>query len=492
MSNPNSAPVKKKSVFRPNGISGFAVATGVFLIEAILVALLLVADILPLKYLIAMIGIMILIDFGLLAMLGKGGNVKLLGMVISLVVICVFTLGGFYVTLTNSAFAKISKGWLQVERYYVIAAKGGSYDKLEDIKGKEVYTIKGNSKMYAEAKGKLISKADVSYKEVGDCIEAGNKLVDENGQTYDNLIFVSNGFYEMICEEIDGFEDKTKILHTITVKVKENNDKTDIDVTKESFNLYITGIDNFGDIEQTGRSDVNMIVSVNPKTRNILLTSIPRDSYVVLHSFGQYDKLTHSGIYGVDETLSTVEDWMGIDVHYYCRVDFSMLRRLVNAVDGIDVYSKYEFDSDLKPFHYKKGWNHLNGDEALYFARERHAFPEDKQDQTRIRNQQRVMKALINKVTSSKVILMHYGDILEAIEGTMQTSLSSEDISALVKMQLNDMSEWNIKTQAIDGEGSEQGTMSMGMGRMLYVFIPDEKSVADASRNINKVLYPSN
>ena len=136
-------------------------------------------------------------------------------------------------------------------------------------------------------------------------------------------------------------------------------------VTEEPFNVCVTGIDIWGEIDQVSRSDVNMVVTVNPKTRTVMLTSVPRDSYVILHSFGEYDKLTHSGVWGVEETVTTLEDWLDIDIDYYVRVNFSMLVDIVNAIDGIDVYSDYAFKSAIHDCSYKKGWNHLNGKQAL-------------------------------------------------------------------------------------------------------------------------------
>ena len=256
-------------------------------------------------------------------------------------------------------------------------------------------------------------------------------------------------------------------------------------VTEESFNVCITGIDMWGEIDQVSRSDVNMIVTVNPKTRTVMLTSVPRDSYVVLHSFGEYDKLTHTGVWGVDETVATIEDWLEIDIDYYVRVNFSMLVDIVNAIGGIDVYSDYAFKSAIHDCHYKKGWNHLNGKQALYFARERKAFED--QDQQRIKNQQKVMKACLTKVTRSRVLLTNYTKLLDAVDDEMQTDMGQREMTSLVKMQLADMDKkWKIKTQSVQGDLTMKGTYTMGMGRDLLVSIPREKSVEKVKEGINR------
>ena len=273
-------------------------------------------------------------------------------------------------------------------------------------------------------------------------------------------------------------------LDAISENSEANEEK--VGVTHEPFNIYITGIDMWGDIDQVSRSVVNMIMSVNPEEKKILLTSIPRDSYVVLHSFGEYDKLTHTGVWGVEETTQTVEDWLDTDIDYYIRVNFSMLIDIVEAIDGIDVYSDYTFKSSLKDYHYKKGWNHLGGWKALYFARERHAF--ENEDQQRILNQQKVMKACIRKVTSSKTLLIHYADLLDVVKDEMQTDMSREEIAALVRMQLDDMSKWKLETQAVQGDLTMKGTYTMGMDRELLVSIPREKSVEKVRRGLKAAL----
>ena len=260
-------------------------------------------------------------------------------------------------------------------------------------------------------------------------------------------------------------------------------------VTEQPFNVCVTGIDIWGEIDQVSRSDVNMIVTVNPSTRTVMLTSVPRDSYVILHSFGQYDKLTHSGVWGVDETVKTLEDWLDIDIDYYVRVNFSMLVDIVNAIGGIDVYSDYAFKSAIHDCSYKKGWNHLNGKQALYFARERKAFKD--QDQQRIKNQQKVMKACLKKVTSSRVLLTNYTKLLDAVDDEMETDMSGKEMTSLVKMQLADMDKkWTIKTQSVRGDLTMKGTYTMGMGRDLLVSIPREKSVEKVKRGIDKTYHP--
>ena len=264
-----------------------------------------------------------------------------------------------------------------------------------------------------------------------------------------------------------------------------------VSVTEEPFNIYITGIDQWEsekglDLE---RSDVNMIISVNPVTKKVLLTSIPRDAYVKLHTAQQMDKLTHTGVYGVDETLNTVEDWLGIDLNYYVKMNFSAAVEIIDALGGVKVYSPVEFDSSLKDYHYKKGWQYLGGYKALYFARERHAF--EGQDSIRVENQQIVVKAVIEKMTSSTALLTNYGEVMNAASRNMHTNMSSAEMMELAKMQLTDLSEWDVQTQKLEGEYGEDYVASLTQSQKFSVYNVDPESEKKCVEGIKKILNPT-
>lgn len=265
-----------------------------------------------------------------------------------------------------------------------------------------------------------------------------------------------------------------------------------VDPTQEPFNIYITGIDQWE--EEKGldleRSDVNMIVTVNPVTNKILLTSLPRDSYVKLHTIQQMDKLTHTGIYGVDETLKTVEDWMGININYYVKLNFDAVVDIINAIGGINVYSPVEFESSLRGYKYKKGWNKLGGWRALYFARERKAF--EGQDSIRVENQQRVLEAVITSLTSDVTVLMNYGDIMKAAGKNLSTNMSSEEMRSLVQMQVTDLCEWDTSTQKLDGEFDMDYVASLTQSQKFSIYRPNEESVEKIKAEIDELMNPTN
>lgn len=471
--------------------AGYAVMLIIaFLAEAAFILMMMTLDVLPVKYVVCVLLGMAILDFVMLVLMGssKKKAARIIGVLLSLIMIAVMCMGAYYMYNTYKTLQKIAEYNSHFEQYDVLVLKDGSYDKAGSIKGQTVYAYENNSKMYNEAKEKLITKAGVEFQTVKDSNEAIAELIDPSGRTKDNIVYISDNNYQMLCDEDEAYADKLKVLTSIKVIKRDEDNAARVDVTQDPYNICVTGIDMWGSIDQVSRSDVNMILSVNPQTRTILLSSVPRDSYVVLHSFGQYDKLTHTGVWGVDETTSTIEDWLDIDINYYIRVNFSMLVDIVNAIDGIDVYSEYDFKSAISDYEYKKGWNHLNGRQALYFARERHAFEDE--DQQRIIHQQKVMKACLKKVSSSKTLLTSYTDLLKAVDDEMETNMSEKEMASIVKMQLNDMSKWKIKMQSVKGDLTMKGTYTMGMGRDLLVSIPRQDSVDKVSKNIHDTLYP--
>ena len=264
-----------------------------------------------------------------------------------------------------------------------------------------------------------------------------------------------------------------------------------LDPTTDSFNVYITGIDQWNkekgmDLE---RSDVNMIVTVCPQTRKILLTSIPRDSYIELYHVPEMDKLTHTGIYGVEETIRSVENWLDLDMNYYVKMNFSAVRDVINAMDGIDVNSPVAFKSSISDYEYVKGWNHMNGKKALFFARERKAF--EGKDSIRVENQQLVVKAVINKLTSSTTLLTKYGDIVGAAGKSLETNMSNDDMQKLVRMQLGDLSAWDIESQKIEGEYAMDYVASMAKTAQYQVYKTYPESVNSCVENIRSVMNPT-
>lgn len=271
-----------------------------------------------------------------------------------------------------------------------------------------------------------------------------------------------------------------EVLTTFRVATEKIVSNTNL---KEPFVVYISGIDTYGSISETSRSDVNILAVVNPKTKNILFVNTPRDYYVQLNgTTGTKDKLTHAGLYGIDMSQKTLEDLYGIDINYNVRINFTSLEKIVNTIGGIEVNSEYNFSSGGHSF--VAGANQLNGTEALAFSRERYSF--EGGDRTRGQNQMRVLSAIISKISQPSVIV-NYQQILGALDGVFQTSMSADDTTTLIRNQLDSMAKWTTSSVSVDGSGASLPTYSMG-NQNLYVMIPDEASLTSAKNKIRSVL----
>ena len=266
-----------------------------------------------------------------------------------------------------------------------------------------------------------------------------------------------------------------------------DNDKRVARITKDPFNVVITGIDVDGKIDEEGRSDVNMVLTVNPTTGQLLMTSIPRDYQVFLQDKdGAMDKLTHTGFYGVQSTMLAEEDLLGITANYYVKVNFTTVEKFIDAVGGVDVYSEYEFTPvKLKEWTVQEGMNHMNGKQALAFARERKAF--DDGDNQRIKNQQAVFEALFKKATSSKTMLLNYNNVLSELKDYFEMSFSSREIRSLVKRQIAKNIKWSIYKNTLTGGDDMQPLYGTNMENA-YVMTQDEESIEHAKGLIQAVL----
>lgn len=392
---------------------------------------------------------------------------------------CGYTFANHYIDITMELLGKLFSEVTEVENYYVVVRKDSNYDKIEDVNNKEIYSFQ----IEDDIKEKLKSKANITIKSEDNLTNLGNDLLDKKI----DIIVVSSSQYNMLSDEIEDFKEKTKIINTETHKIENQStiedENSNYNIKNGVFNVYISGIDTYGNINNVSRSDANIVATINLNTHEILLTSIPRDYYVTLHSKKAKDKLTHSGIYGITETVTTVEDFLDIDINYYLRVNFTTVIKLVDTLGGVDVYSEYAFSRN--GYSFQKGYNHLNGESALVFSRERYSF--DSGDNQRIKNQQKVIEAVINKVANSSTLLNKYTSIINSLSGSFNTNIDQNEISDIVKKQLENMPSWKIETISLTGTGATNTTYSMG-SQPLYVMIPNEQSIKDARNEINKVM----
>jgi LCP family protein required for cell wall assembly len=403
---------------------------------------------------------------------------KMISAFFAVFLIAGFGVGTWYLTDTIGFLGDISVGGKLTEikeDYVLVVDSSTAYEEIAQLTGAGVGTHMNNDGSYRQAKDDLQREVAVEYKYLADLNQLFDGLAAGGYETINattgyaemqeySAVFVSKAAYESLKEEREALAETTRVLHTVSVVVGEAAEIKSVDVTKQSFNVYLSGLDFTGDISQNYHSDVNMLVTVNPVSHEVLITSIPRDYYVKLLSRDSMDKLTHTGLYGIQETVGAIEDMMGIDINYYVKVNYNTVVTLVDAMGGIEIDSPYAFTThgmqELNGIQFVEGYNKLNGSMALAYCRERKSWADG--DMRRNENQQLIMEAIIKKATSSTAILTNYTGILEAVRGNMETSMTTDEMTSLVKMQLADMPSWDIRKNALKGRNDYQFCYALG------------------------------
>ncbi len=327
-----------------------------------------------------------------------------------------------------------------------------------------------NDPLYEKAKVALANETSAAQYSVDHLAGLKNALASHDT----DLAAVRTGSLGLIKDEDAVFYNNLAVLRTFRVESASEQNAATIDATKP-YAIYISGIDTFGSVSTVSRSDVNMLLVVNPTKRTMLLVNTPRDYYVQLHgTTGLKDKLTHAGVYGVDMSRQTVEDLYGISIPYSIRVNFSSLENVITAVGPIDVYSDYDFKS------YHTGYNTLDSKQALEFARERYSFSEG--DRQRGKNQQHVIEAIVGKMARPENAV-RLPQIMDGVRGSVETNMSEASLKAIIRNQLDDIRGWRVTSISVDGSGASLPTYSYG-STPLYVMIPDETSVTTAKQQI--------
>ncbi len=442
-------------------------------------------NMIPGKYLIPVYILIFIIYTGLLltVFLPKvKSKIKVISIVVLVLLGVIFGFADKYIFTTLNFMDILDRDVLQKERYDVYVLENSSYNKLEDLKGKKVglYQSSNSEKAGSELKNKIDFEI-IEYTDVEKMFESLNN--DEI-----NAIIISSSVKNLLDTELNDINVKIKSIYNFKISIEKNDIVKVVNVTNTPFNVYIAGGDGYGSIDYTFNTDVNMVATINPTTRKILLTSIPRDYYVNLVGQGPnaYDKLTHAGYYGIEESVKTVENLLDIDINYYVKINFSTIEGIVDAIGGVDVYSDFDFyEKAFGKYHFTVGYNHLDGKQALAFARERKSFATG--DVQRVKNQQKVVEAIINKVTSSTALISSYDRILDTVSENLDTNMPSKDISRLVKMQLNDMRGWTIESQNAVGT-SQMGPTYTFPTLNLYTMLPDEDSVNSLKAKIKEYL----
>lgn len=468
--------LKKSVVFK-------CLALTTILISILVIILFIQLDVLPLKFFALLILVLILLDGFLYFLLScKNYKARMLGTVLSLLFTIIYLIAINYQSITLNFLHQITFLNIQTETYQVLTLNKSDFSSLDEFNYKTVGYVnmgKGISKCLKE----IEQTTKPNLKTFNDTSSLVQALLNEE---VDGII-IEKSEVSLYQDMINDFKN-IKVIASFTEEVAEEN-KKEVSITKEPFSMYITGVDTYDKINSIARSDVNIVVTVNPLTHRILLTNIPRDYYVQIDgTTGLKDKITHAGLKGVDTSIKTIETLLDLDINYYAKFNFMALIELVDAVGGIDVDSPFAFTADYQEkehvyYEFTQGINHLNGKQALAYVRERYSLREG--DIARARHQQQVISELITKCTT-KVILTNYSNILGSMNGNFITNLDIKNLKSFISKELSDPSKWTIETQILKGSSSSEHTAAFPN---LYssVMIPDEDSITESIRKINEL-----
>lgn len=478
-------------------LRGIGIALSILLVVASFYLLyqLIKINVLPTKLLFLITIVFVLLDaiFALLLCYYTRAFVsKIICVVITLVLIFGSCIGGYYISKTGSLLTNITNVTKHAKNTVSVVVKQSSDIKNKSqLNGLSVGTLRtigtqGSSKALKELSKDGIVMNQSEYDSLSAMLEAFY-----NGEVDSIIINESSRSQILDMESYADFDNNTRVVYQTSYKV-ENTDKAYAvsDITSKPFNILISGSDTRGGFDENGRSDVIMVATVNPKTSTILLTSVPRDFYVTTACDaadgcmqGALDKITHTGIHGTNTTKRTVEQLLGVEINYTFKVGFDTVTDLVDALGGVDVYVEPGYAVSTSTFSVHEGVNHLDGQHALAYARERYSYTEG--DRQRTKNQQQVLMGIVNEATKPSVITK-YASIMDAMANTFSTTMSNEEISDLIKHQINNNPKWKMEQYMVDGTGDT--LMCAELGDAASVMVPDQSTVKMAKDKINAVL----
>lgn len=474
-----------------------------FLSLLIFTALLIYVKVFPAKYIVP-IALILLVLFGIVIYIQIKTKKKSIGKCL-IVLLCIMLIySSVYLYKFNEMVTTISDAHIKLVNISVIVLKNNPAQTLEDAKD---YTFGINQFINTEDAGNTLQnvKNELGVEIKSKTYSDFYSLIEALYSGEADAILINEGFRGMINNLSDNFDDNTRVLaskyiekqiQSTEIAVDDMTKKNDVvneteteknnedAMLDEKFIVYISGIDTYGPISTTSRSDTNILAAINIKTRQIQLISTPRDYYIEIPVEGwQYDKLTHSGVYGVDISMGALEKLYDINIDYYLRINETSFVDFVDALGGIEVISEFEFTIE-DYYHIKKGKNHFDGKTALVFAEERKSFTDG--DIQRGKNQMLVIYAIFNKAMSPAT-LPGLGDIIDSVSNNFETNMSKDKITGLIKMQLDDGGTWDLNTYGVDGIGAVKKTYSSGE-RQLSVIIPDQSIVDEAKAKILNVI----
>lgn len=454
-------------------------------------------EILPVKYRLPITLVLVLANVYFVVLLRLGAKrvgIRLAGIALSLLVLLGSVFLSNYLGRAIAAMnhvTELADETVQVKKVEmsIRVLKNSTITGVEALKDAEVLAPysrdKVNIDLFFTAFTKE-SKVTFKIKEVDSYLDAVNQLYIGAG----DVILFNKDYLSVILEKYPEFESQTREISSSMLAKENAVNSQKVETAKEAFNVFISGIDTYGPIETSSRSDVNILVSVNPNTKIILMTNIPRDMYMRIPGEGEneYDKLTHAGIYGVPTSVAAVENFLGVAINYYVKVNFTSVITLVDLIGGIEVDNPYPFEAYGENF-FPAGPQHLDGEKTLVYARERYNLLDG--DNDRGKNQERILAGIFRKLLSAE-LLKNFSSLIEIAQNSMQTTMSVNDMMKLVNLQLGSDSKWTIITSSIAGDGQYGWSSFAAPGYDVYVQIPDEASVAAAKAQIRDILMGGN
>lgn len=451
-------------------------------------------NVLPSKFLFPLtIGVVVLDAIFILLLVYFSKNVvsKIVCIVLTLFICVASCMGGYYISKTQNVLSSITNVAKHAKNTVsVIVKESSSIKNKSQLNGVSVGSLRlneqGSKKALKELSNEGIVLNQTEYDSMTALLEAFY-----NGEVDSIIINESSRSQILDMEAYSNFDSNTRVVYQTSYKVKNNDSATSVsDITSKPFNVLISGSDTRGGFDENGRSDVIMIATVNPKTHTILLTSVPRDFYVTTACDagdgcmqGALDKITHTGIHGTNTTKRTVEQLLGIEINYTFKVGFDTVTELVDILGGVDVYVEPGYAVHTSYLNVNEGINHLNGEQALTFARERYSYTEG--DRQRTKNQQQVLMGIVKEATKPSVIT-NYAAIMDTMANTFSTTMSNAEITDLIKYQLNNNPTWKMEQYMVDGTGDT--LMCAELGDAASVMVPDQSTVKIAKDKINAVL----
>ena len=489
---------------RRDRLPGIIISLVLFLAILAFTVLLLYTNLIPLKYIgIIFLGLLVLLLVIRLLVLKIRKKARFwIGSALALILLVVLGAVSFYIYKTVSSLDTITGVNKDTVEVGVYVMQDDAAQTMQDAAG---YSFGILSEL---DRGNTDAALEQIYYETGSEVKTTEytsltEMADALGNDSCQAIILNSGYLDVL-DQMDGYNTfSSQIRQIATYKIESvverkepqvsvapqntetsENSGNDAAVTDEVYTIYISGIDTRGDMTASSLSDVNILLTLNTRTKQILMVSTPRDYYVPLSiSNGAKDKLTHAGIYGVNVCMDTLEMLYGIDINYYFRLNFGGFIKIIDALGGITINSDYEFDSkNVSGYHFNKGENYVNGEQALAFCRERYSFSEG--DRQRGRNQMAVIQGVVDKITSPD-LLKNYLSVMDSLEGCFETNVPYDIIASLVRDQLDEGGSWQVLSYSVDGTGDNQKPYSMS--QTAYVMVPDMTTVDKAKSLMQKV-----